>query len=232
MARVSPDKLTVSGIKSRLLNISQTSLYRLNISVPEEVKRSVGIDIYDIDDINLLCSNASLPGSSLATHDQRNDYHGVTEKMAYRRIYDETLSLTFYVDREYHVIKLFEGWVDFISGSDDRFGSAYVNHRVQYPKDYKEDIFLTKFERDHLFWEKKDSTVSSSKTVLEYRFVKAFPLNIVAIPVSYDGSELLKCNVAFSFIRYVTNERALVPGDLRDPLLGAPDLLGTAAGTA
>ena len=47
----------------------------------------------------------TLPGSSLTTHEVNNDYHGVTEKMSYRRMYDDTIGLTFYVDRNYKVIK-------------------------------------------------------------------------------------------------------------------------------
>jgi hypothetical protein len=31
--------------------------------------------------------------------------------MAYRRLYDDSLDLTFYVDRNYNVIEFFDGWV-------------------------------------------------------------------------------------------------------------------------
>ena len=67
-----------------------------------------------------MCCEATLPGSSLTTHEVNNDYHGVTEKMAYRRMYDETLGLTFYVDRDYKVIELIEGWMDYITGVDNK----------------------------------------------------------------------------------------------------------------
>ena len=86
MAGVRPEKLTVSNIKSRLLNVAQSSLYRLTIPVPQAVRNTIPLDNLDYDNINLLCSEATLPGSSLTTHDVTNDYHGVTEKMAYRRM--------------------------------------------------------------------------------------------------------------------------------------------------
>ena len=98
MAGVRPEKLTVSSIKSRLLNVAQSSLYRLTLSVPQAVRNSLSLSNLDYDNINLLCSEATLPGSSINTHEVTNDYHGVTEKMAYRRMYDETVGLTFYVD--------------------------------------------------------------------------------------------------------------------------------------
>ena len=90
MAGVRPEKLRVDDIKSRLLNVAQTSQYRLTLSVPAAVRSRVpNLGSLDFDNVNLSCSEANLPGSSLATHDVTNDYHGVTEKMAYRRIYDD-----------------------------------------------------------------------------------------------------------------------------------------------
>ena len=112
MAGVRPEKLTVSTIKSRLLNVAQSSLYRLTLPVPQAVRNRLSLGNIDYDNISLMCSEATLPGSSLTTHDVTNDYHGVTEKMAYRRMYDETIGLTFYVDRNYKVIELIEGWMD------------------------------------------------------------------------------------------------------------------------
>ena len=207
MAGVRPARLSVSDIKSRLLNVAQTSHYRLTLSVPAAVRARVGdLTDLDLDNIALLCSDANLPGSSLATHDVTNDYQGVTEKMAYRRIYDDTLGLTFYVDRNYYVISLFERWIDHISGNTHptRFKSPYINSRVAYPKTYKSDIFVTKFEKDHMSPESK-----VRKNILEYSFIQAFPRDITAIPVSYEGSQVLKCSVSFSFIRYVVENIAI-----------------------
>ena len=207
MAGASPEKLRVSDIKSRLLNVAQTSQYRLTLSVPAAVRSKVSdLNDLDFDNISLSCSDANLPGSSLATVDVTNDYQGVTEKMAYRRIYDDVLGLTFYVDRNYNVIRLFERWIDYISGITDpeKYKSPFTNKRVAYPKTYKNDIFLTKFERDH---HSDESAVR--KTILEYTFVQAFPRDITAIPVSYEASQVLKCNVSFSFIRYVVEKEIL-----------------------
>ena len=41
-----------------------------------------------------------LPGSNLATLETTNTYHGVTQRHAYRRVYDDRIDLTFYVDAE------------------------------------------------------------------------------------------------------------------------------------
>ena len=200
MAGVTPEKLTVSKIKSRLLNVAQSSLYRLTLSVPQAVRNNLSLSSIDYDNIDLLCSEASLPGSTLTTHEVNNDYHGVTEKMAYRRMYDETVGLTFYVDRNYNVIELIEGWMDYISGIDNArtYENPYVSYRMAYPKSYKNNIFLTKFERDHF-----SNQSDLPRTTLNYTFVNAFPLSITATPVSYEASDVLKCSVSFNYIRYV-----------------------------
>ena len=242
MAGVRPEKLTVSKIKSNLLNVAQSSLYRLTLAVPDTVQGFLsdkGLSSIDYDNINLLCCEATLPGSSLTTHEVNNDYHGVTEKMAYRRMYDETIGLTFYVDRNYKVIELLEGWMDYITGIDSpkEYETPYISYRVAYPKSYKNNIFLTKFERDQFSAQSK-----ISRTTLDYTFVNAFPLALTAIPVSYDSSDVLKCNVSFNFVRYVRKTTkissisaiqaqrdridSLINGD---PTLGAPDLFGTTA---
>jgi len=38
---------------------------------------------------------------------------------------------------------------------------------------------------------------------LEYEFLKAYPISIDSIPVTYDTSQLLKCTVNFNFSRYL-----------------------------
>ena len=214
MAGVKPEKLTVSTIKSRLLNVAQTSLYRLTLSIPPAVGASLNLTTADYENINLMCSEATLPGSSINTHEVTNDYHGVTEKMGYRRMYDETIGLTFYVDRNYKVIELLEGWMDYITGINDKdkFKSPYKNYRMSYPTTYKRDIYLTKFEKDQFtrdFSDTRGGSRTTSRSILDYTFIRAFPLSLTAIPVSYEASDVLKCNVSFNFIRYVV-EKALV----------------------
>ena len=250
MAGVRPEKLTVSSIKSRLLNVAQTSLYRLTLPVPQAVRNTLSLSSLDYDNISLLCSEATLPGSTLTTHEVTNDYHGVTEKMAYRRMYDESIGLTFYVDRNYKVIELIEGWMDYITGIDNKstYKDPYASYRMAYPKTYKTNMFLTKFERDQ--FTRQFSTTRGSKTtsrtVLDYTFVNAFPLALTATPVSYEESQVLKCSVSFNFIRYVMERKSsLVSGGdaqpfdsvnvntarnmivNRDPTIGVNELLGT-----
>ena len=71
-----------------MLNLAQTSVYQVKVQPPPSVvafMNSRGV-VYntDGDNLELLCSETTLPGTSLTTTEVTNDYHGVTEKMAYR----------------------------------------------------------------------------------------------------------------------------------------------------
>jgi len=148
----------------------------------------------------LSCTEASLPGASLATIDIENDYHGVSEKHVYRRLYDDRADFTFYVDIDYKIIHFFENWISYCAGEDDieRQQTTNYSYRVRYPKDYKTDqLYITKFERSQ----------NISSRVLQYRFINAYPISINSMPVSYDTSQLLKCTVSFYYSRYVVSPK-------------------------
>ena len=242
MAGTKPTILSASKVVSTLLNTAQSSYYKVTIPVPgavvKEIKRD-GVSVFgdaglsrgnlrgtSYDNINLLCCEASLPGSSLTTHEATNDYHGVTEKMAYRRMYDEVLSLTFYVDRDYGVIELFETWMNYITGVDVRDKSPYVNYRMAYPNSYKNNMFLNKFERDQ--FKRGNEGKTTYRSNLEYTFIQAFPLSLTAIPVSYDAGEVLKCNVSFNYIRYTMEKSQELVKELNETNIINRDLgIGT-----
>lgn len=215
-----PRHYAVSELKNRVLNIAQTSVYHVKLQPPSEVisflqSEGRGFNYYGLDGANveLLCAETALPGSTLATHDVTNDYHGVSEKMAYRRMYDDTIDLTFYVDRDYKVIEFFEGWMNFVTGEGTTLGrSDYKRdtafYRMNYPKSYKSDIYLVKYEKEE----------PVQRNSLYYTFISAFPISITSMPVSYEQSNLLKCNVSFSYIRYVRERRfTTLPAGISDP---------------
>ena len=225
MAGPRPNKISTSAIKSRLLNLAQTSVYRVKIQPPLAVNNFLEGEGREFSyqtsggDLELLCSDTSLPGSTLATHDKTSDYAGVTEKFAYRRIYDETIDMTFYVDKKYNVIEFFEGWIDFISGvgrngAPTDYKATPIGYRMSYPKEYKSSIYLTKFEKD------------LQDKQMQYTFVDAFPVSVNSTPVSYAESEVMRYSVSFSYVRYV-RERVNVSGIHVSPIdFGSATILG------
>jgi len=145
--------------------------------------------------LGLLCSEASLPTSSYATAEVKDNFLGVTQEFAHTRLYAD-IDFTFYVDRKYDSIKFFEGWMDYISGSGvtQTTQKGYFR-RMAYPDSYKvSQMKITKFERD-------------IKSRLEYTFINAFPKGMTISPISYGPADLLKVTVSFNYDRYLMNYR-------------------------
>ena len=190
-----PRNVKVSDVKANLLRPATTSHFEVDIPIPTAI--SSRWDVGKQGKIQLMCSETSLPGSNLATFEINNDRTGVTEKHVHRRIFDDRIDLTFYVDGGlYSPIRFFEDWMAYITNNGDTDGelneSSY-NYRMRYPKDYMQEqgFVVRKFEREKTFG-----------NLLEYEFVNVFPLAINSMPVSYDTSSLLKCTVSMSYIRY------------------------------
>ena len=197
MASPLPKPRKVSDIKSSLLRPALTSHFEVFIVLPSFVKKPNGVQQ---DQLNLQCTEASLPGSSLATFEINNDFHGVTERHAYRRIFDERIDLTFYVDASnYLPIRTFESWIGGIvngNSNDGTLADSNYYYAARYPDDYRTNLYITKFERSY----------EQDGSNMKYTFVDAFPISISAMPVSYDSSNLLKCTVGFTYLRYFTGD--------------------------
>ena len=194
-----PTIRNIDTIKATLLAPATTSHFDVEVGLPQGPLRTqlisvLGGTISQTDRLNIMCSEAVLPGSSLATLETNNDFTGVTERHAYRRIYDETIDLSFYVDAaNYLPIKFFETWISEIVNEDQEEAlSTNYCYRSRYPDEYmnRQGLKVIKFERD-------------LKSKLEYTFVNSYPRSITSMPVSYDGSSLLKVSVQMTYMRYV-----------------------------
>jgi len=207
-----PSPKSIAQIKTNLLHPATTSHFEVKIPFPKGIQagdrywKDNGVNLNQ-DKMHLMCSEATLPGSNLATLELTNDHTGVTERHAYRRVYDDRIDLTFYVDAEnYLPIRFFETWIKYTAfeskAPDDAIGVSLDSdnyfYRFRYRDEYvaKSGLEVTKFERSSY------TRVKGSATSLTYKFVNAFPISLSSMPVSYDSSSLLKCTVSMSYIRY------------------------------
>jgi hypothetical protein len=240
-----PTAQNISNIKSKLLNPALTSLYYVTVGKPQGagindfLTKNLGSSV-DEERLNLMCCEATLPGSNLATLELTNDHTGVTERHAYRRVYDDRIDLTFYVDAENYVpIRFFETWIKYIAqesikegnqGKPSSLGKNYF-YSFQYPDSYISDQGLTvvKFEKSSLGYEGRIQSGKAKKGgQLKYTFIRSFPISISSMPVSYDTSNLLKCTVSMSYIRYVVDKSEPPTSDIPEstPQESQADLSG------
>jgi|TARA_R100000234_G_C4972457_1_gene166872 hypothetical protein len=191
------------------MDISKVSLnnqYQVNISgITADLKGYLG-RYYNIPnnyasggDIGIMCAEATLPTSSFATSEVKDNFHGVNQQFAHTRIYIDS-DFSFYIDDNYNVLKFFEGWMDYISGDDNsefrRDDDVNYYRRFNYPMNtdrkigYKcGSLTISKFEKNF------------GKSI-KYSFINAFPKAMISIPVQYGGADLLKVNVQFAYDRY------------------------------
>jgi len=198
---IKPYNLSVA--KNIIGPLAQTNHFQVTFSSLRPSVESYLRDYLKVDDIRnflsrragILCDSASLPTTAYATAEVRDNFMGVPQQFAHTRIYTD-LDFSFYVDEDYNLLKIFEGWMEYISSGansstlqDDR---AYFR-RMRYPDSYKCDtMYINKFEKNF-------------KKTMRYRFVNVFPKAMSAVPVAYGPADILKVNISFNFDRYIVN---------------------------
>ena len=194
-----PKRYPINDIRSRFQTVALDNKYQVfmepNLNV-YNAAADVGISRRFVDeDLGLYASDAVLPGSSFADVEVSGDRQGITERMPFKRIYDD-VTLTFMVDRDYKVLKYFEAWMQLINplhGDTDGKADNQVM-TLNYPKDYKCTMSVVKFNKDYF---------RRGGAYVYYCFVRSWPLSISSVPVNYDSGSVLKLNVTFRYERYV-----------------------------
>ena len=163
------------SLKEFLLGVGLTSDY---------ITRNIGIGCYE----------ASLPTSSFATAEVKDNFQGISQQFAHTRFYVDS-SFSFYIDKDYRVLKLFEGWMNYISGGAQRNENDKAFYRrMRYPDSYKcDNLYISKFDKNLT---KK----------ITYQFKNVFPKSIQSIPVSYGPADVLKVTVTFAYDRYILQQ--------------------------
>ena len=207
-----PTVRNIAAIKANLLHPALTSHFEVKIPLPVELTKPSngggsslltqnGVN-YNQDKLNLLCSDAILPGSQLATHSINGDFHGTTHKHAYRRQFDDRIDLSFYVDAEnYMPIRIFETWIKYISGEQKSSTPNVTDKEYFYRMNYP-DLYICNQGFEVIKFERTGNGIVYNGGKMTYQFVDVFPIAVNSMSVSYDASSLLKCTVAFSYVRY------------------------------
>lgn len=229
------------------INDAQSDLFPLSLTAEFKVSLNLGFDDdssgslsswltkcgianspQDLSRYDFFASDVTLPGASFDMAESMGDRQGTIERFAQRRLY-APLSVSFYVDSDYNMLRLFEEWMNFINpihNSSGRYEGSYQGqneyasrnnyYKFRYPDDYKRNIIVTKFEKDFYqglnMNETRIGRYAKSRSgdnlipgsLLCYQFIDTFPSNIVAIPLSYDGTQVTKVTIEFQYLRYNT----------------------------
>ena len=154
--------------------------------------------------LSINCFSATLPSSTNATGEMKDQFQGVVQEYAHTRI-NTDIDFSFYVDRDYTILMFFEAWMNFIAGGnsnllaepgayDQNIGGNYYR-RFNYPKHYMNSsgIYITKFEKNYNV---------PGATDITYQLVNAFPKAVNAVPVQYGNSEVMRVTIKMYYDRY------------------------------
>lgn len=201
----------VQNIKNHfgtLKDLSLNNQYQVNISglsgfLSKYLETDYGLDSDWIsNNLGILCSDATLPTSSFATAEVKDNFQGINQQFAHTKLYVDS-DFTFYIDSNYKVIRFFEGWMSYISGdnitdlSQGRFNRNYTR-RFNYPQN---DFYSNGYKIDSLTITKFERSLNNSQ--LTYKFINAFPKSMTSIPVQYGNADILRVTVSFAYDRYI-----------------------------
>ena len=203
MAETTIKPYNLSVAKNIIGPLAQTNHFQVTFSSLRPSVETYLKSYLRVDDVRnflsrragILCDSASLPTTAYATAEVRDNFMGVPQQFAHTRIYTD-LDFSFYIDEDYTLLKIFEGWMEYISSGANSNTSqndrAYYR-RMRYPDSYKCDtMYINKFEKNF-------------KRTLRYQFVNVFPKSMSSVPVTYGSADILKVSVSFNFDRYIVN---------------------------
>lgn len=202
---------TIEDIRSLFSKPSFSSLFMVHMPIGQSPAGLSGEflseNLYNTDSdgyrleekVSLLCVEASLPGSTFNTIEVKGQRQGVVERYANYRIYPN-VDFSFLVDQDHTNIRLFESWMNYINPLEGDKNDSNSYFKMRYPDDYVLDFFITKFEKNDNHYRTVGDLQSSRKTV--YKFLRGYPVNIASMPVSYEGTNLIKATITFQYDRY------------------------------
>jgi len=225
------DRSSLPGVRDLFGSLSQTSQFKVSLFLGD----SVGTGSADKDlnswlvscgvlggnltalRYDFMCYSTTLPGNTFATYEESGSRQGLVEKFPYMRTFPD-LSLEFFVDSDYGIIRLFEEWMNFVNPLYTDTGRAKTGSsrgstsdsasfdddnlfKLRYPLSYKRTITVTKFERNIRV--DGNGNVLETPPMLTYKFINAFPTNLTAMNLSYENTSITKTSVSFLYDRYV-----------------------------
>ena len=148
------------------------------------------------NELNILCSSATLPGKQILTHDRRIGME--FQKISYGYAVDD-VSMTFYALNDYGAKKYFDNWMG--RQIDEE------NHLAAWKDEYQRDVRIHQL-RKPIFNKNINAGPASiniglgAGTVYSVLLVDAFPTTVSAIELNNELDGLVQVTVQLSYTRW------------------------------
>jgi hypothetical protein len=161
--------------------------------------------------LNYRCENASLPGRTFATTEQRT--YGPIEKFPYLTTYTD-MDLTFIVDDDMSQKIFFDAWLNYINPT--------YNYNFRYKENYVTTITINQYSVTN------DLTYSVN-------LIDAYPISMNQLDLDWNGEGYHKLSMTFAYTYWKNNSLQALVMELLDAgidslVVGLGGLGGTAAG--
>ena len=204
--------------------------------------------------MSILCTQAEIPGTSFVPSTAVGHHQGIQEEFPNLRNFPP-LNLVFYCDADQVIIQVLDSWMSYINPIFTDLETSRAYSRFNYPEDYKEDISITKFERDSFitgrgrgsfgtdirgrdfddpdaFNQGLPKETSYKSHYAQFKFKNVWPSNLTSMRVAYGDSNVLRCAIQFAYDRFFTsfeNLESSVPIEQPPSLVNSNDQLLTAS---
>jgi hypothetical protein len=152
------------------------------------------------EDMNILCSQAQLPGKRILTHER--NVGAENQQVAYGYVVDQ-VSLTFYCMNDYGIVKYFDEWRDMTI--------QQIPGEAMYKKDYAKPIKIHQLRRPLA-----GKTISAGpirlnlglggSSVYSVELLDAFPTTVSAIELTNELDGLVQLTVGISYTNWINTE--------------------------
>lgn len=183
----------VSEIKA---GVAKQTHFTVQLTLPESIANLGGIK-ENMNKIILFCDQAQLPGISFSSAQVRS--YGEFKEVPYEKLY-EPVNLSFYVDKDLQVKKLFDAWLALIQSPRTR--------DFNWPKNY-----LTN---------KIDIIVQDTQNNNRYKasLFNVYPKAVAPIQLDYSAKDVMKMQVTLSYQYSTSMQLGISAGVSGDEALG------------
>lgn len=176
--------------------VAKQTHFTVQLTLPESIANLGGIK-ENISKIILFCDQAQLPGISFSSAQVRS--YGEFKEVPYEKLY-EPINLSFYVDKDLQVKKLFDTWVELIQSPNTR--------DFNWPKNYltnKIDIIVQDTENNNRY---------------KVSLYNVYPKAVAPIQLDYSGKDVMKLQVTLSYQYALSTQLGVSAGVSQDQEFG------------